>query len=163
MRGARDWMGGRPKSLDKSQVKVAILRRSGPAIALANEGELTIKEICAQVGCNRSTYYRQVAPRLKVPAEAAPLEIDQSVYVAPGAAATGKAKTKAESNTKPKLSYVCKRQPSKGGIVHGFAGEIGPSNWRKSALCGAKPFASKYWELSELAELNCAKCRRKLS
>ena len=54
---ARGRMGGCPKSLDKSQVKVAI--------ALANEGKLTIKEICEQVGCSRSTYYRQVAPRLK--------------------------------------------------------------------------------------------------
>ena len=53
---ARGRMGGRPKVLDKSQVKVAI--------ALANEGELTIKEICKQIGCSRSTYYRQVAPRL---------------------------------------------------------------------------------------------------
>ena len=54
---ARGRMGGRPKALDKSQVKVAI--------ALANEGELTIKEICEQVGCSRSTYYRQVASKLK--------------------------------------------------------------------------------------------------
>lgn len=53
---ARGRMGGRPKSLDKGQVKVAI--------ALAKAGELTIKEICEQVGCSRSTYYRQVAPRL---------------------------------------------------------------------------------------------------
>ena len=51
-------MGGRPKSLDKGQVKMVI--------ALANEGELTIKEICEQVGGSRSTYYRQVAPRLKL-------------------------------------------------------------------------------------------------
>ena len=64
-------MGGRrPKSLDESQVKVAILRRSGPAIALAEAGELTIKEICEQVGCSRSTYYRQVAPKLKSSFEA---------------------------------------------------------------------------------------------
>lgn len=35
-------MGGRPKALDESQVKVAI--------ALAEAGELTIKEICEQVG-----------------------------------------------------------------------------------------------------------------
>ena len=62
---ARGRMGDRPKSLDESQVKVAILRRSGPAIALANEGELTINEICKQVECSRSTYYRQVAPLLK--------------------------------------------------------------------------------------------------
>ena len=53
----RGRMGGRPKSLDESQVKVAILRRSGPAIALAEAGELTIKAICEQVGCSRSTYY----------------------------------------------------------------------------------------------------------
>ena len=53
---ARGRMGGRPKALDKSQVKVAI--------ALAKEGELTIKEICEHVGCSRSTYYRQVAPQL---------------------------------------------------------------------------------------------------
>ena len=53
---ARGRMGGRPKALDNSQVKVAI--------ALAEAGELTINEICAQVGCSRSTYYRQVAPRL---------------------------------------------------------------------------------------------------
>lgn len=54
---ARGRMGGRPKALDKSQVKVAI--------ALADAGELTIKEICAQVGCSRSTYYRQIAPQFK--------------------------------------------------------------------------------------------------
>ena len=54
---ARGRMGGRPKSLDESQVKVAI--------ALAEAGELTIKEICEQVGCSRSTYYRQVAPQVK--------------------------------------------------------------------------------------------------
>ena len=53
---ARGRMGGRPKALDESQVKVAI--------ALANEGELTIKEICERVGCSRSTYYRQIAPLL---------------------------------------------------------------------------------------------------
>ncbi len=54
---SRGRMGGRPKSLDKSQVKVAI--------ALTEAGELTIKEICEQVGCSRSTYYRQIAPLLK--------------------------------------------------------------------------------------------------
>ena len=59
---ARGRMGGRPKALDKSQVKVAI--------ALANDSELTIKEICEQVGCSRSTYYRQVAPRLASSQEA---------------------------------------------------------------------------------------------
>ena len=54
---ARGRKGGRPKQLDEGQVRVAI--------ALAKAGELAIKEICAQVGCSRSTYYRQVAPRLK--------------------------------------------------------------------------------------------------
>ena len=54
---ARGRMGGRPKSLNESQVKVAL--------ALAEAGELTIKEICEQIGCSRSTYYRQVAPRLE--------------------------------------------------------------------------------------------------
>ncbi|MGB3668712.1 MAG: helix-turn-helix domain-containing protein [Phormidesmis sp.] len=33
----------------------------------------TIEEICEQVGCSRSTYYRQVAPRLKASAEVEPL------------------------------------------------------------------------------------------
>ena len=54
---ARGRMGGRPKALDESQVKVAI--------ALAEAEELTINQICEQVGCSRSTYYRQVAPNLK--------------------------------------------------------------------------------------------------
>ena len=53
---ARGRMGGRPKVLDKSQVKVAI--------TLAEAGELMINEIYKQVGCSRSTYYRQVAPKL---------------------------------------------------------------------------------------------------
>ncbi len=150
---ARGRKGGRPKQLDEGQVKVAI--------ALAEAGELMIKEICKQVGCSRSTYYRQVVPRLKAPTAIEPLQLDQSVYVAPaGAAATGKAK--AESNTKPKLSYVCKRQPSKGGIVHGFAGEIGLSNWRRPALCGARPSREKSWKILEWAEVSCAKCRRKM-
>ena len=50
-------MGGRPKVLEESQVKVAI--------TLAKAAELTIKEICEQVGCSCSTYYRQVAPQLQ--------------------------------------------------------------------------------------------------
>ncbi|EDX83143.1 Resolvase, N terminal domain superfamily [Synechococcus sp. PCC 7335] len=54
---ARGRNGGRPKALDESQVKVAI--------ALAEAGELTINKICEQIGCSRSTYYRQVAPKLK--------------------------------------------------------------------------------------------------
>ena len=87
------------------------------AIALAEAGELMIREICEQVGCSRSTYYRQVAPRLKASAVTEPLQLDQSVYVAPGTAATGKTKTKVNakvaSNTKPKLSYVCKPTEAK--------------------------------------------------
>ncbi|MGB7250522.1 MAG: helix-turn-helix domain-containing protein [Phormidesmis sp.] len=39
-------MGGRPKSLDKSQVRVGI--------ALSEAGELTIKQICEQLRCSRS-------------------------------------------------------------------------------------------------------------
>ncbi len=39
---ARGRKGGRPKQLDEGQVRVAI--------ALAEVGELTIKEICKQVG-----------------------------------------------------------------------------------------------------------------
>ena len=53
---ARGRKGGRPKQLDEGQVRVAI--------ALAEAGELTIKEICEQVSCSRSTYYRQIAPLL---------------------------------------------------------------------------------------------------
>ena len=52
---ARGRKGGRPRQLDEGQVRVVI--------ALAEVGELTIKEICEQVGCSRSTYYRQVASR----------------------------------------------------------------------------------------------------
>ena len=44
---SRGRMGGRSKSLDESQVKVAILRRSGFAIALAEAGELTIRNLRA--------------------------------------------------------------------------------------------------------------------
>lgn len=104
---ARGRKGGRPKQLDESSVKVAI--------ALANADELTINEICKQVECSRSTYYRQIAPRLKATINAESLQLDQSVYVAPGAIAT----------VKPTLSYVCKRQASKGGIVHVVDGEVG--------------------------------------
>lgn len=53
--------GGRPKSLDENQVKVAI--------ALSEAGELTIKEICEQIGCSRATYYRQIAPKLQPASE----------------------------------------------------------------------------------------------
>ena len=141
---ARGRMGGRPKSLDESQVKVAI--------ALAEAGELTINEICEQVGCSRSTYYRQVALRLKATAEAEPLQLDQSVYVAPSATTAAKLK----------LSYVCKRQPSAGGIVHVVDGEVRPGNWNQAALCGAKPSASKGWLLSELSDIGCGKCSQKL-
>ena len=154
---ARGRMGGRPTALDESQVKVAI--------ALAEANKLTINQICEQVGCSRSTYYRQIAPQLKPLAEAEPLQLDQSAYVAPGTTTTKKSKSKpdSESNPKPKLSYVCKRQPSSGGIVHAFKGELGPRNGRRPALCGAKPSGQKKWEISEWAEVSCAKCSLKLS
>ena len=93
---ARGRKGGRPKQLAEGQVKVAI--------ALAEAGELMINAICKQVGCSRSTYYRQVAPKLKAPAVTEPLQLDQSVYIAPGAMATAKQKPA------PKLSYVCKKR-----------------------------------------------------
>ena len=54
---ARGRIGSRPKALDEGQVKVAI--------TLAEAGELTINEICEQVGCSRSTCYRQIAPKLQ--------------------------------------------------------------------------------------------------
>ena len=54
---ARGRKGGRPKQLDEGQVR--------GAIALARVGELSVNDICEQVGCSRSTYYRQVVPRLK--------------------------------------------------------------------------------------------------
>lgn len=89
---ARGRKGGRPKRLDEGQVRVAILRRSGLAIALAEAGKLTIRKICEQVDCSRSTYYRQVAPRLKALADNALLQLDQSVCVAPSAKANAKPK-----------------------------------------------------------------------
>ena len=52
---ARGRMGGRPKALDKSQVKVVI--------ALAEAGDLTINEILRAGRLSRSTYYRQVASK----------------------------------------------------------------------------------------------------
>ncbi|MGB3789502.1 MAG: recombinase family protein [Phormidesmis sp.] len=65
---ARGRKGGRPKQLDESQVKVAI--------ALADAGELTINEICEQVECSRSTYYRQVAPRLSKESEMPTIDLN---------------------------------------------------------------------------------------
>ena len=50
-------MGGRPKSLDDSQVKVAI--------TLAEAGELTIREIGEQVGCSRSLDYEKSSLAVK--------------------------------------------------------------------------------------------------
>ncbi len=48
----RGRMSGRPKLLDKRQVKVAI--------ALAEAGEPTINQVCDWVSYSRSTYYCQV-------------------------------------------------------------------------------------------------------
>jgi DNA invertase Pin-like site-specific DNA recombinase len=50
---ARGRMGGRPKSLTPAQVKMGQ--------TLAKNPDLTIKEICEQLGCSRATYYREVA------------------------------------------------------------------------------------------------------
>ena len=91
-------------------------------------------------------------------AESVPIQLDQSVYVAPGAAATP---TKPE----PKLSLVCKRQPSAGGVVHVVDKELGTYNWQAAALCGAKPAAGKSWLLSEWSALNdvsCPKCCKRM-
>jgi len=54
---ARGRVGGRPSSLSSEQVKMGK--------ALASISDLTVKEICAQLGCSRATYYRQIAPLLK--------------------------------------------------------------------------------------------------
>lgn len=54
---ARGRVGGRPTAL--SEDKVAIGK------ALAGNPDLSVKQICEQLGCSRSTYYRQIAPRVK--------------------------------------------------------------------------------------------------
>jgi DNA invertase Pin-like site-specific DNA recombinase len=50
---ARGRNGGRPSALKPEQVAMGR--------ALAKEGSMSITAICEQLGCSRSTYYRQIA------------------------------------------------------------------------------------------------------
>ena len=52
---ARGRLGGRPAALSEEQIKVGV--------ALAKDRSLSVKAICEQLGCSRSTYYRQIASR----------------------------------------------------------------------------------------------------
>lgn len=54
---ARGRVGGRPVTLSPDQVAIGK--------ALSQNPDLSVKQICAQLGCSRSTYYRQIAPRVK--------------------------------------------------------------------------------------------------
>jgi DNA invertase Pin-like site-specific DNA recombinase len=49
--------GGRPQTLSAAQVKM------GKALAI--NPDLTVKQICEQLGCSRATYYRQIVPQTK--------------------------------------------------------------------------------------------------
>jgi DNA invertase Pin-like site-specific DNA recombinase len=53
---ARGRVGGRKPLLTDAQVKTGV--------SLANARELSVIEICAQLGCSRGTYYRVIAPKL---------------------------------------------------------------------------------------------------
>lgn len=74
---ARGRMGGRPYKLTEADIKIGV--------ALAEKGEMTVGEICEQIGCKRNTYYRRIAPRLKK-VEVPALELNQLDYVPPGVA-----------------------------------------------------------------------------
>lgn len=54
---ARGVKGGRKPVLNSTQIKLGV--------ALAKNREIEIAEICEQLKCSRSTYYRQIAPLLK--------------------------------------------------------------------------------------------------
>jgi DNA invertase Pin-like site-specific DNA recombinase len=54
---ARGRNGGRPQTLTSAQVAIG---RS-----LAANPDLTVNQICEQLGCSRATYYRQIAPLVK--------------------------------------------------------------------------------------------------
>jgi DNA invertase Pin-like site-specific DNA recombinase len=54
---ARGRNGGRPAVLKPEQVKMGK--------ALAVNRDISIGEICKQLGCSRATYYRQIAPLVK--------------------------------------------------------------------------------------------------
>jgi len=47
--------GGRPQALTPEKLKMGQ--------ALSNSPDLTVNEICEQLGCSRATYYRQIAKR----------------------------------------------------------------------------------------------------
>ena len=163
---ARGRLGGRPKQLKDDQVKVAI--------SLAEAGELTIREICDQVGCSRSTYYRQVAPLLKK--EAVPtLTIDQSKYVPPQQSPqqTKKKATKTRKQTKKKakpsstLKYVlkdAKNATTMNRKVHAISTtEPKTGRWYAPALCGEQPKAGSWgWRTCDASELSCPKCYDKV-
>jgi len=48
--------GGRPQALTSEQIKMGK--------ALSNSPDLTVNQICEQLGCSRATYYRQIAPQM---------------------------------------------------------------------------------------------------
>lgn len=162
---ARGRMGGRPRQLDDGQVKVAI--------SLAEAGELTIQEVCTQVGCSRSTYYRQVAPLLKKeaaaptftvePSESVPLRQKKAKVQTKTKAKTAKAKLKA----KVTLKYVLKDAKSATTMnrkVHAIStAEPKAGRWFSPALCGEQPKADSWgWRTCDASELNCPKCYTKL-
>lgn len=47
--------GGRPSALTPDQLKIGL--------ALAKDRSMGVAAICEQLGCSRSTFYRQIAPR----------------------------------------------------------------------------------------------------
>ena len=48
--------GGRPQALTSEQIKMGK--------ALSNSPDLTVNQICEQLGCSRATYYRVIAPQM---------------------------------------------------------------------------------------------------
>jgi len=48
--------GGRPQALTVDQIKMGK--------ALSNSPDLTVNQICEQLGCSRATYYRVIAPQM---------------------------------------------------------------------------------------------------
>lgn len=53
---ARGRQGGRPQTLTDAQITTGI--------ALTKDGTMSVTAICEQLECSRSTYYRQIAPRV---------------------------------------------------------------------------------------------------
>lgn len=53
---ARGRVGGRPTALSPEKVEIGKTLASNP--------EMSVKQICEHLGCSRSTYYRQIAPRV---------------------------------------------------------------------------------------------------